>query len=342
LTAAPDPLEQLLRGFVSTQVIHAAVRSGLVDALVAGPAADDELAERIGADPDTVLRLLRGLVAVGLARVEAGAAFAAEPALERLRPDVPGSMRDAALFLGGTTYRGFGELSAALTADEDPFVRAHGRPFFEHMAAVPHDGAAFNAGMRALSFPVQAALAEQLEPPVGATIADIGGGHGHLAAALLEADESLRGIVFDQPHVEQEATAFLASRGLEGRCSFAGGSFFEAVPAADFHLLKWILHDWSDDDCARILAACRRAASPDGRLVVIERPLPELEALEPGDPSAWPSVIGDLTMLAMFGPHAARERSEREYADLLAATGYRLVDRFPLAAGFDALVALPV
>ena len=48
-----------------------------------------------------------------------------------------------------------------------------------------------------------------------------------------------------------------------------GGDFFEAVPAADLYLLKFILHGWDDENCVKILSRCREAMLPGGRLAVI-------------------------------------------------------------------------
>jgi hypothetical protein len=102
--------------------------------------------------------------------------------------------------------------------------------------------------------------------------------------------------------------------------------------------MKWILHDWSDDDCRRILRSSRRAVANEGRLVIVERLLPELDALAE---SSVPAVMADLNMLAVFGPGSGQERTEAEYRVLLDASGFSLRDQIPLSAGFAALVASP-
>lgn len=331
-------LEQLLHGFMGTQVIHTAVRSGILDALGSDPAEADSLAHQLGGDPAAVLRLLRGMVVLGLASVGPDGRFAATGLAAQFRADAPGSFRDAALFRGGAVYRAWGELTAAVVAGECPYQRAMGVPLWEYMAANPEENAVFNGAMRGMSSVVAQGLVQTLDVN-GSTVMDIGGGHGHLVAALLEANPDARGIVFDQPALEPEVRSFLAERNLAGRCRFAGGDFFRSLPdGADVHVMKWILHDWSDEDCLAILRSSRTAVADEGRLVIVERPLPELDALAA---SSAPAVMGDLMMLAVFGPGSGQERTEAEYGALLTASGFSLRERLPLSGGFAALVASP-
>ncbi len=49
-----------------------------------------------------------------------------------------------------------------------------------------------------------------------------------------------------------------------------GGDFFESVPPADLYLLKFILHDWDDESCLKILRRCREAMEPGGRIAIFE------------------------------------------------------------------------
>ncbi len=93
-----------------------------------------------------------------------------------------------------------------------------------------------------------------------------------------------------------------------------GGNFLDAVPAADLYLLRYILHDWDDASCVRILTNCRRAMAPGGRVAVIERLLGEM-----GDAHA--AALMDLNMMVVLG---GRERDRSEYEQLFAASGLRL------------------
>jgi hypothetical protein len=121
--------------------------------------------------------------------------------------------------------------------------------------------------------------------------------------------------VFDLPHVVQAAEALLAERGLADRATTVGGDFFDTVPSgADLYVESFILHDWSDDECVRILENVRTAAAPGARLVLFEFVVPE------GNTPHMAKMI-DLTMLAML---TGRERTAPEWEALVRRAGWNV------------------
>lgn len=86
----------------------------------------------------------------------------------------------------------------------------------------------------------------------------------------MRANPALRGVLLDLPHVASSARLVPENVALGDRLTIEGGSFFDAVPAADLYLMRTILHDWADAECLAILRQCRRAAKPGARLAVIE------------------------------------------------------------------------
>ena len=109
----------------------------------------------------------------------------------------------------------------------------------------------------------------------------------------------------------------IAERGLVGRCEFRAGDFFVEVPAgADVYLLKSVLHDWDDEQCGMILRRCREAAGTTGRLLIVERVLPErLEASASHRDAA-------RSHLHMLLAHGARERTQDQMQALLKSAGF--------------------
>src|SRR5260370_210863 len=83
-------------------------------------------------------------------------------------------------------------------------------------------------------------------------------------------DGNLLGIVLDLPSVMPSAAAAATALGLADRSKAVSGDFFAYVPEADLYLLKFILHDWNDERCVRILENCRRAMRRGGRVIVVE------------------------------------------------------------------------
>ena len=74
---------------------------------------------------------------------------------------------------------------------------------------------------------------------------------------------------FDLPYIAGPGERQIRAAGAADRCGFEAGDFFESVPkGADLHVLKFILHDWTDEESRRILLRrCREALAPEGRLL---------------------------------------------------------------------------
>ena len=144
---------------------------------------------------------------------------------------------------------------------------------------------------------------------------DVGGGEGALLAAVLAANPSLRGILFDQPHVVRTVGALLERAGMADRCEVVGGSFFEAVPlGADAYLLKSVIHDWYDDVAIEILRACRAAMDERRKLLVVERVI-----RSENEPD--PAKFSDLNMLVI---PEGEERTAVDFELLYTEAGSKL------------------
>lgn len=157
-------------------------------------------------------------------------------------------------------------------------------------------------------------------------VADIGGGIGAQLSSILDAHPSCRGVLFDQPALVAEAPD-------EKRIERVGGSFFEDVPVlADAYLLRWVLHDRSDEECVGLLANVRNVVAPESRLMVVESVIPETPAFDPGK---WM----DMNMLMMS---TGRERTAAEFRDVFERAGFALDEIVPTASPLSILVGRPV
>jgi O-methyltransferase domain len=334
---ARDRLAALLAGFMPVQLVYVMARLRLADVLDGSALTVAELSAATATRPELLRRLLRGLAGVGLVAVEPGDRVALTEMGALLGSGSAGSMRDVALHRGGEAFAAWRELEHAVRTGEPAFEAAHGDSFFTYLRRNPEAGAAFDGTMTRLSQRVVDEAVAGYDFAATARVLDVGGGRGHLVAAVLEANPGLEGAVFDVPAVAEAADEHLRERGLADRCVAIGGSFFESLPAGyDTHILKWILHDWNDADCVALLAACRPALGDDGRLLVIEQLLPETV---PSTGQLHPAVAMDLVMLVNFGD--ARERHLREYEELLERGGFALHAVLPLASGISILDCRP-
>ena len=330
-----EVLEDILVTARLQQALSVAASLGVPDVLADGPIGVAEIAGAIAASEDTLYRLLSTLAAGGILHERDERRFELTEVGALLRSDVPGSRRAWAI-LNGTPYvrEAWSNLEHSIRTGENAFAALHGEDVWAWRAARPDESAAFDRAMAGNSGPVAQAVAEAFDFGSLGTLVDVGGGSGTLIAAILRRHPTLRGILFDQPHVAgSEATrALLQREGVADRCETVAGSFFESVPAgAGGYLMKWILHDWDDDDAIRILRTIRSAASPTSRLFVVE-----LVIGAPNEDLA--SRILDLHMLVMPG---GRERTDGQWRSLFERGGWRLAEVRPTATLFRVLVGSP-
>ena len=307
----------LISGFMRTQSIAAIAELGVADAIAAGTTTTVELAREVGADADALRRVLRLLEADGLVRQVAPGDWRLSETGELLRDGVEGSLRHQAILFGGELYEAWSGAASSLRRGEEAFSERFGLPFFDWLQQHPERARAFDRAMAGTSG-VRALPLLARDWSGVSTVVDVGGGDGTLLEALLAQVPALEGISFDLPGVVERAGDRIAATAVADRLRAQAGDFFQEVPAgADVYVLSQVLHDWSDADCARILEACRRAAGPASRLLVLEQVLPD-------DASESPARFTDLNMLVLLG---GRERSLAEFAALLEAGGWALVER---------------
>jgi hypothetical protein len=309
----------LLTGHWIAQMLFAVAKLGVPDALASRALTPDAIAARVGANAGSLRRVLRALASVGAFSEDARGRFRLTPLGQTLRSGRPGSLRDFALMIVERyNYRSWERLTDALVQGSSAFELEFGQPIFEYLRDHPDDDRQFSASMASISATENDAVARAYPFRRHARLVDVGGAHGHLLATILRHDKKLRGVLYDQPQVVAgaEASGFVSAPGVRERCEVVGGNFFDGVPAgADAYLMKYILHDWDDAKCARILGHCRDAMAPGGRVLVADR------VIAPGNGPDWSKWL-DINMLV--GP-GGQERTRDEFAALFESAGLKLV-----------------
>ncbi len=328
-------MRRLIVGHSVTIAISAIAELGIADHLAAGPRTAAELARLSGTSEDFLRRVLRYLSSEGVFEERAADLFALTERGYWLRSDVAGSLRPRAVFIGGdVSWTSWGHLTACLRRGISGTEVAFGQGLFDYLRDHPEAATRFNTFMADQTAASVSAVLKAYDFSDVSDLVDIGGGRGALVAGLLQAYAGLRGILFDQPSVVAQAQPLLERAGIAERCRIVGGDFFAEMPAgADLYVMKFVLHDWSDDDCLRILANCREAMAENGRLLIVEHILP----LEPGP---HPARFMDINMLVMA--QGGRERSETEFQRLLEGSGFALYGLTPTEIGFSVLDCRPV
>jgi SAM-dependent methyltransferase len=313
--------------YLVPRALHVVVQLGIADCLSDEPMDAGALAAATGtgALSDQLNRLLRLLAAHGVFEPSKGGRFAHNTASRLLRRDHPQSMRDFILTVSGDVrWRAAGELRHTVLTGETGMHKVTGMEVFDYNAANPDDGATFDRAMRAKAQNDIAATLAAYDFSKSGLIVDVGGGMGHLLAAILKAGG--RGILYELPAVADRLR-------VTGPHPFdiVGGDFFaDPLPAGDTYLLMQVLHDWADEQATAILAAIRRAARPGASLLVIEM-------LVPVESAPHPALLLDTLMMIMNG---GRERSRAEFSDLMAAAGWRLDRVIPMGGPMVILEAV--
>ncbi len=336
MTTPSAPYVEMLRMLhapLITQALVVAAELGIADLLASGPRTVESLAAEAGVDPDGLYRVLRALAGSGVFCETSARAFESTPLADTLRSGGEHSLRDWARLWGlPERHAAIGGLLHSVRTGQPSFEHLHGHSWWSQLAARPDQAAVFDAAMGDLARRLHAATVDAYDLSGIASLLDVGGGRGHLVAALLRRYPHLRGAVLDQPEVARHAAEVLARAGVAERAEVVSGDFFTSVPAgADAYLMSMILHDWNDAQAVRILTNTRQAMGPHSELLVVDAIVP------PGN-GAHDGKLRDLIMLAL---HPGRERTEADFATLFAQAGLRLRETREVAASTGLLVAVP-
>ena len=296
--------------------VRAAVSLRLPEHVEAGTRTCAALAEATGTDPDSLARLLRHLVSVGLF-TEAGSGGYGLTELSRellgeehrwqrgwLDLDGPGAKMDLA-------YRG---MLHSVRTGESAYRSVHGVPFWEDYQRDERLRLFFGAIMAGHAWQTGPVVAAEYDWRDVRTVLDVGGGIGALLAEVLRAQPHLTGAVLDLPPVRPEAEQALADAGVADRARFVGGSFFDPLPAGyDVLVVSRVLTDWNDERATEILRRCREARA--GRVLIVE--------VLAGEEHAKNNSSFDLQSLTLLG---GRERGVDDFRALAGAAGLTVHD----------------
>jgi hypothetical protein len=329
-TGEPDPAQTLFEisgGYVIPRALHVVADLGVADALDETPRTAAELAAAVGAHPDTLGRVLRLLAAQGVFAIE-GDTFRHSAASRLLRTDHPRSMRAFARMFGlPLNWAIHGVLAQSVRTGLPAAETVHPGGFWTYFAEHPEEAGIFNAAMEAKAHGQVAAVLATYDFSGFGRIGDIGGGRGHLLNAVLDAVPHATGVLFDLPHVIEEAAGVASER-----LALQAGDFFkDALPTCDAYLVMEVIHDWADAEAVAILQAIRRAAPPHAKVLLIEQ-------MVPNDPGPHWSKTLDIHMLALLG---GRQRTRQEYEALLTNAGFTFQREIDTGAGVSILEAIP-
>jgi len=323
----------LLSGAHVSAAVSCIAQLGIPDILEAGAKSAAEVASEIKVDATALYRLMRATASVGVFAEGPDGRFAQTPASAVLRSNANPSLRAMAIMFGNEwRIRSWEQLEYSLKTNKTALEKIYGVPIFEYLKQHPKEAQVFNDAMTSLSMMDSPAVADAYSFEGIHSIVDVAGGHGLLLATILERNPGMRGTLYDLPEVMEGAKNGPLKTVMD-RCTLQSGDMFSTVPAgADSYIMKHIIHDWADEQCISILKACRKSVNAGGKLLVVD------SVIQPGNDFA-PGKFLDLQMLVAVG---GRERTEKEFREILEASGWKLNRVIPTAVPDSIVEGIPV
>ncbi|KAL2558141.1 Flavone 3'-O-methyltransferase 1 [Forsythia ovata] len=192
-----------------------------------------------------------------------------------------------------------------------PFDRAHGMHASDYSSTDSRFNKVLNNGMYSYTKMATNRILEVYSVFEGVKeMVDVGGGLGATLNLIASKYPNIRGINFDLPHVIKDAPT---CSGVE----HVGGDMFESVPKGEVIFMKWILHNWSDEHCLKLLKNCWKALPETGKVILVDAVLPEYPETD------LLSKMGfhyDMAMMTISP--GGKERTKEELEKLAKSAGF--------------------
>jgi hypothetical protein len=337
--AQPSPAHilQIGTGFWASKTLLSAVELGLFTTLGSEARTGAEIERALALHPRATFDFLDALVALGLLARDGdgpGARYrnTAETGrfLDRASDDYVGGILEMA---NDRLYRFWADLTPALrTGAPQNEVKATGRPMFDALYADPARLEQFMAAMRGVSKANFEAFADGFDFAPFASLADIGGATGQLAAIVAARHPHLACATWDLPAVRPIAERRLRAAGLDGRVAAGEIDFLtDPFPRADVITMGMILHDWNLDVKKMLIRKAYDALPPGGALVAIENVIDDARR-----ENAF-GLLMSLNMLIEFGD--AFDFTGADFAGWCLEAGFARCALLPLGGPASAAIA---
>lgn len=320
-------LMEYATSFWISKAIGVAAELNIADLLIDGEKSISFLAEKTECKEESLYRLLRALASEGIFKETKNRHFALTKMAEALRGDQKSMKYFVLHHLGQHNWELFGELKHSVKTGENAIKKLHNCEPFDYLQNHPENYKIFSQAMTDASEMAVVTLVNDYPFSKFKNIVDLGGGHGFLLSCILFFNKEIKGIVFDLPEALVETENTFKKFGIESRAEAIRGSFFENIPTgSDCYILKNILHDWSDEDCVKILSNIHSNLADDSKLVVIET------IIKTDNKPSFGKTI-DLQMLV--GTTGGKERTLDEYTQIFNLAGFKLNRVIPNATPFS-------
>jgi hypothetical protein len=193
----PMAMMQLLFGKQLTYSLSGAARLGVADHMDGTARPVEEIAAKCGAHAPSLYRVMRMLAGFGVFEEGPSRHFALTPVGELLKTGAPGSLRYLAMMFGEEfSTRAYEHFTECLRTGGDGVSEAYGKQIWEVLAERPGQCETFQRAMTNSTSVAADAIVEAYDFSGIKRLADVGGGHGLLLAAILRRYPKMQGVLF--------------------------------------------------------------------------------------------------------------------------------------------------
>lgn len=328
MTPPPMRLIQFGTLYWQSRVLYVAVKLDIASLLGDRQLNIEELAAKAGCHPDSLYRLLRMLISMGVFSEPVAGTIVNNEVSIFLDKNHPQSVRSMILMHNSPEITGawIDKLEEGVRSGDIPFRLAHGDALFDYMEKHSDFGSLFATAMDTTEALVGNTFINDFNWNSYERLIDIGGSKGSKSIAILKEHPHLKAVVFDLPEVVAQARSHWQGKVDESilqRMEFVAGDAREQVPAAsgdkDVYMLCAVLHGLGNDEGAKILNNIRHASGSFQSDVII------MDAVLKAQHESLMLTSFDMQML--IGTEG-RERTRQEWSSLCTGGGYRIEQIF--------------
>jgi SAM-dependent methyltransferase len=320
-SVTPEPILQLVQGFMASKLLLVAGEIGIFEHLANGPKLVGELAANLNVPVRSLGVVANAMVALGMLALDKGRYRNSDVAQTFLSGRGPGDMRPLLAFMNRLTYPAWNGLADSVRNDGKKGAILD---FSER------DQAVFSAGVEAASAGGAMALAATYDFGRHRRLLDIGGGTGSFLRIIGRQHPHLELTLFERPQTAAYARTRLASEDRM-RIRIVEGNVLDGELPADFDsmLLSHVVHCFNTDENRGVLARAHAASATGGRLLIVEFFLDETKTA----PVACTLMSGEFLLNTSGVAYSAAE-----VRDMAEPIGWRFLEHRPLAGPVSLMV----
>ncbi|MEO1801920.1 MAG: methyltransferase [Cyanobacteria bacterium J06629_2] len=323
-TEAKKRAFDLMLTFVKSQCTYTAARLGIFDLLSdRGEQTAEQLAQATNTDTERLYFILRALAHIDVLEEKPGRLFAPTETSSLLVTNKEPSVGHLLMHLiEPAQWDAWKILPEALEKGVVPFELANDKGVYQYCYDNEWSKDTFIKAMSFLTNSQVDGLLDAYDFGQYETVMDVGGGQGGLIASIVKR-YGCKGILFDLPDVASTAKEYIGSMGINpDLVEIKTGDVFESIPSgAKAIVMKHFISAWSDDDAAKILANCKAALPTDGKLILLQTFVPDLDEPKTEADGIMPGIFAVQINVATSG---GGWRTKKQFQELFEQSGFKL------------------